>query len=73
MFSLQVNKKKLKKIFNSKLPLINIGTNDEVSIRNLSKLIAKYSNYNGKIVFDKKSPDGTFRKNLDTTIMKKLG
>ena len=73
LFSLQVNKKKLKKIFNSKLPIINIGTSDEISIRNLSKLIAKYSNYYGKIIFDKKSPDGTFRKNLDTSIIKKLG
>lgn len=73
LFSLQINKKKLKKIFNNELPLINIGTNDEISIKNLSQLIAKYSNYYGKIIFDKKSPDGTFRKNLDTTIIKKLG
>ena len=55
------------------MPIINIGTSDEISIRNLSKLIAKYSNYYGKIIFDKKSPDGTFRKNLDTSIIKKLG
>ena len=42
-------------------------------LKNLSKIIAKYSDYDGKIIFDKKSPDGTFRKNLDTTIIKKLG
>ena len=71
LFSLKISKTKIKKTFNRKLPLINIGTNDEISIRNLSKLIAKYSNFYGKINFDKKSPDGTFRKNLNSTIIKK--
>ena len=73
IFSLQINQKKLKKIFKNKLPIINVGTEDEISIKNLSKLIAKYFNFKGKIIFDKSSPDGTFRKNLNTNIMKKMG
>lgn len=73
LFSLKVSKKKIKKIFQSKIPLINVGTKDEISIKNLALLIAKYSGFKGKIIFDNKSPDGTFRKNLDTTIMSKLG
>ncbi len=72
-FSLQVSKNKIKKIFKSKLPLINVGTKDEISIKHLASLIAKYIGYKGKIFFDKKSPDGTFRKKLDTSIMNRLG
>ena len=36
-------------------------------------MISKYSNYTGKIKFDKKSPDGTYKKNLNSKIIKKLG
>ena len=46
---------------------------DEISIKKLSYLIAKYTNYNGKIIFDKTSPDGTFRKNLDSSKIRNLG
>ena len=73
LFCLKIEKKRLKKVFSNKLPIINIGTKDEISIKNLSELIAKYAGFKGKIIFDKKSPDGTFRKNLDTKIINKLG
>ena len=36
-------------------------------------MISKYINYNGNIKFDNKSPDGTFKKNLNTSRMTKLG
>lgn len=72
-FCLKLKKKLLKKIFKSNLPIINVGTKDEISIKKLSYLIAKYTNYNGKIIFDKTSPDGTFRKNLDSSKIRNLG
>ena len=37
--------------------------NKKFQLKILSKLIAKYINFNGKIVFDKNSPDGTYKKN----------
>ena len=73
LFSLKLKKSKIYNIFKTKLPIMNVGTNNEISIKNLSQLIAKYLNYNGKIIFDKKSPDGTFKKNLDTSKLNKLG
>ena len=73
LFSLNINKKKIKKIFGFGLPILNIGTKDIVSIKKLSKLIAKFSGFKGKIKFDKKSPDGTFKKNLDISKITKLG
>jgi GDP-L-fucose synthase len=39
----------------------------------LAELISKYLNFNGKILFDKKSPDGTFRKKLNSSLINKLG
>ena len=70
---LKTKNRYLKKIFNSNLPILNVGTKQEISIKKLSKLIAKYINFNGKIVFDKNSPDGTYKKNLDSTKIRNLG
>ena len=68
-----ISKKVLKKKYKFKLPVINVGTNEEISIKNLSKLIAKFARYKGKIEFDHKSPDGTYRKGLNSSKMRDLG
>ena len=70
---LNVSSKELKKIFKGRLPILNIGTGENIKIINLAKMISKISNYNGKILFDKRSPDGTYKKNLNSKIIKKLG
>mgnify|MGYP001321987941 CR=1 FL=1 len=72
-FCLNISGLKLKKIFKSKLPILNVGTKDEIPIKSLSKLIAKYIRYEGKIEFDKVSPDGTFRKGLNSKKLNNLG
>ena len=53
--------------------LINVGSGEEVTIKNLSKLIASVIGYKGKIVYNKNYPDGTPRKIVDTTILTKMG
>ena len=68
-----VSKKIFKKKFKLNLPVINVGTNEEISIKNLSKLIAKFARYVGKIEFDHKSPDGTYRKGLNSSKIRDLG
>jgi GDP-L-fucose synthase len=68
-----VSKKVLKKKHKLKLPVINVGTKEEISIKNLSKLIAKFVRYTGKIKFDHKSPDGTYRKGLNSSKIRDLG
>ena len=70
---LKLKKSFLKKKFKSKLPILNVGTNQIISIKNLSKLIKKYINYKGKVVFDKNSPDGTYKKNLDSSKINYFG
>ena len=64
---LKTSKNKIKKIFKKELPLINIGGSKNISIKNLAFLIKKNINYNGKIKFDKKYPDGTYKKNLNSS------
>ena len=70
---LTINKKFFKRKHTLELPIINVGTNEEISIKNLSKLISKLVKYNGKIEFDHKSPDGTYRKGLDSSKIRDLG
>ena len=41
---------------------INIGTGKELTIKELSALVAKTANFTGKIVWDETKPDGTPRK-----------
>ena len=70
---LSISKKVIKKKYKLKLPVMNVGTNEEISIKNLSKLIAKFTRYTGKIEFDNKSPDGTYRKGLNSSKIRDLG
>ena len=53
--------------------IINVGSGKEVTIKNLSKLIASIIGYKGKIIFNKNYPDGTPRKIVSTTILSKMG
>ena len=69
---LKVDKKKINKIFKGKLPIINIGSGDSITIKRLTLLIKKITNYQGKILFNKNYPDGTMNKDLDSTLIKKL-
>jgi GDP-L-fucose synthase len=54
-------------------PLINIGTGEDVTIRELAELVAKVIGFDGKIVFDSTKPDGAPRKLMDVTKMNRLG
>ena len=45
----------------------------EIQIKKLAELIKKAIGFSGKIVYDTSKPDGTPRKLLDTSRIKKLG
>ena len=55
------------------LTLLNVGSNDEVSISDLANEIAIATGYKGKIFWDKTKPDGTPKKELDKTHLNNLG
>ena len=52
---------------------INVGTGKEVTIRQLSELIAKTVGFQGTIAFDADKPDGTPRKLTDVSKLHSLG
>ena len=62
-----------KDIYEQGISHINCGSEDEVSISELMYIIQDAVDYNGKIVFDKTKPDGTFRKKMDNTRIQNLG
>jgi len=53
--------------------IINIGTGEDLSIRELAEKIKQITGYHGKVVFDESKPDGTPRKLLDVTKLHSLG
>ena len=53
--------------------LVNIGCGIDISIKELSELIATEVGYEGELVFDRTKPNGTPRKLMDTSKINKLG
>ena len=58
---------------NMPLNILNVGTGEEISIKELALKISRLFNYKGLIVWDKKKPDGTPRKLLNIKKIKDLG
>lgn len=54
-------------------PLINIGTGEDVTIRELAAIVARVLAYEGSLVFDPSKPDGTPRKLMDVSRLHSLG
>nr|WP_184214263.1 GDP-L-fucose synthase [Granulicella aggregans] len=54
-------------------PLINIGTGEDVTIRELAETVARVLGFAGELVFDSNKPDGTPRKLMDVTRLHGLG
>ena len=52
---------------------LNVGSGQELTIKELSSVIASISGYKGEISWDDSKPDGTPRKILDTSKLKALG
>lgn len=52
---------------------INIGTGEEISIKNLTEKIKELTGYSGVLRFDTSNPDGTPRKMVDSSFIHSLG
>ncbi len=52
---------------------INIGSHEEITIRELAEMVAKVVGYQGKIQNDLSKPDGTPRKKTDISRITRLG
>ena len=54
-------------------PIVNVGTGEDVTIRELAETVMQVVGFNGRIVFDTSKPDGTPRKLLDVSRLSALG
>ncbi len=52
---------------------LNVGTGEDISIKELVEVIAQEMGFKGRIVFNDKYPDGTMLKKLDVSKIKSLG
>ena len=52
---------------------MNVGSGEEITIKNLAKTISEIIGFRGKINFDPTKPDGNPRKFLDSKIINNLG
>jgi GDP-L-fucose synthase len=52
---------------------LNLGTGEEVAIKDLALKLKNLLGFKGKIDFDSSKPDGTMRKTTDTSLLKSLG
>jgi GDP-L-fucose synthase len=52
---------------------INIGTGEEIAIRDLAQMVKETTGFSGELVFDHSKPDGTPRKFLDSSKLRSLG
>ncbi|MEZ5755966.1 MAG: GDP-L-fucose synthase [Paracoccaceae bacterium] len=52
---------------------INVGTGEDVSIRELAEVLAEVTGFKGRLVFDATKPDGTPRKLMDVSRLASMG
>ena len=53
--------------------VINVGSSEEISIKELAQLIQELIEFEGELVFDESKPDGNPRKLLDSSYLSSLG
>ena len=53
--------------------IVNVGTGEDVTIRELAELIGSITGFRGRLVFDESKPDGTPRKQLDVSRLNAFG
>ena len=73
MFILNLAREKYDTFIDKRFSHLNVGSGEEISIEDLAKLIANTINFKGSISFDTSKPNGTPRKLLDSSKIRRLG
>lgn len=73
IFIMNLDKIKLNESTGIMTSHINVGSGIDYSIKEIAEIISKITNYKGKIIWDKSMPDGTEKKLLDVSKLRKLG
>jgi GDP-L-fucose synthase len=53
--------------------MVNIGSNEEVSISELASLLSEISGFRGQVEFNSEFPDGVYQKTLDSQLLRSTG
>jgi len=69
---MNISKKKYFDLTGKADQFINIGFGKDISINDLTKLICNIVKYTGKIEYDKSKPNGTYRKLIDSSKIRKI-
>lgn len=74
IYLLEQSEVELTSLFNNDHPpLVNIGCGEDLTIRELAELAADVIGFKGSLTFDSSKPDGTMRKVMDVSKMRKMG
>jgi GDP-L-fucose synthase len=73
LFVLELDEKTYRDNTQPMLSHINIGTGKDITIREMAEIMQEVVNYKGKLIFDTTKPNGSPRKLIDTTRLKKMG
>jgi GDP-L-fucose synthase len=74
VFLMNLDEEKFTSLLNpERAPLINIGTGEDLSIREIAELVCQVLGFDGQLVFDRTKPDGTPRKLTDSSRIQALG
>lgn len=68
-----LNNVEAKDLYENGITHINIGTGEDLSIKDLALIIRKIIGYEGEIIHDTSKPDGTPRKLMDVSRINNLG
>jgi GDP-L-fucose synthase len=52
---------------------VNVGTGEDIEIREVAQMIAYKMGFKGKLIFDNSKPDGTMKKLLDVSRIQNIG
>ena len=65
---------RLQSLFNdTQPPLVNVGSGEDLSIRELAELVKSVVGFTGSFTFDTSKPDGTLRKLMDVGKLERMG
>ena len=73
VFVMELDEKHYRENTEPMLSHINVGTGVDCTIQELAETIAKVTGFTGEITFDPSKPDGTLRKLMDVSRLRRLG
>lgn len=74
LYLMEQQEGRLQSLFNdTQPPLVNVGSGQDISIRELAELVKSVVGFTGSFTFDASKPDGTLRKLMDVSKLEQMG